>query len=190
MPASGVAGGFSVASVLFYATTLFDNGAVNVTDLPVVEMPTVLTDDTDCDFFNFTRRYGADHCNVFAASRLTSTTIREAATRALTCMAAHELECVLGPEVGLGLPSVFLADAAEGVRVVIGPRFTASETPKLVRVLQPNAAAPTTLVLNSSVSAEFVTESRQVHMADFEGSDAFCLSLLRVAFVDSCFVNS
>lgn len=186
MPGGGVAGGFSAASILFYATTFFDNGAVNVTDLPVVEMPTILSDLAECEFFNFSKRYGAQNCNVFAASRVTSTTIREALTRSLSCMAKFETECILGPEVGLGIPSVFVADVVNGARVVIGPRFVNSVDPQLVRVFSPLDATPTTLSLNSSVSVEYVDENRHVQTGHFEGSDAFCLSLLQVAFSSEC----
>jgi hypothetical protein len=188
MPAGNVAGGGALGAVLLYGASMFDKNQVNVSTLPVVEMQGILS-ETSCDFFNFSKRYGSEFCNVFAASRVTSTTMREALTRALACMSTHEVECVIGPEVGLGLPSVFLADAVHGAKVVVGPRFVTSDEPTLVRVLNPlDATAPTTVELNSTVSVEFVDESRHVQTATFNGSDALCLSLMRISFVETCFV--
>ena len=187
MAAGSVAGGGALGAVLLYGASMFDKNQVNVSTLPVVKMHDILS-ETSCDFFNFTQRFGSEFCDVFSASRISSTTMREALTRALACMADHEVECVLGPEVGLGLPSVFLADAVHGAKVVVGPRFVSSDEPTLVRVLNPfDSTAPTTVELNSTVSVEFVDENRHVRMTSFNGSDALCLSLLKLAFVSSCF---
>lgn len=152
----------------------------------------------ECSFFNFSKSHTAEFCDTFTISRMQSGTIAVATSRALKCAAKAGTECVLSSEIGLAVPAAFLArqDSNDGMKVLIAPRRVSmqkgdlSVSQKHVRVSVPtDTFGSRTLVFNDSIRAEYLTPDKRVKSEVFIGDEAFCLSLLRVAFEKECWDN-
>ena len=77
----------------------------------------------ECAYFNSSVLYSASLCSTFTIARAASAP-SVALERALRCSGAFGAECILSPEVGLGLPAAFLYSRAEGrVEMLIAPRL-------------------------------------------------------------------
>ena len=127
-----------------------------------------------------------------------SGTVAAATARALKCAARVGTECVLSSEVGLAVPVVFLARQghADGMKVLIAPRRVAAKpedsvaNSKHVRVSVPtDTFGSRTLLFNDTIRAEYLTTDKRVTSEVFTGDDAFCVSLLRVAFEPDCWAK-
>lgn len=150
--------------------------------------------DGECRFFNFSNSHTSEFCDTFTISRMQSSTIATATSRALKCAAKYGAECVLSSEIGLAVPAVFLARQGQAeMKVLIAPRRV--PTPlgepiaslKHVRVSVPtDTFGSTTLVFNDSLRVEYLTYDKRVTTEKFSGEEAFCVSLLRVAFENEC----
>ena len=146
----------------------------------------------ECQFFNFSQANSAEYCDSFTVSRTTTSTIEIASSRALKCAAISGVECVLSTEIGLAIPAVFLA-THEGVTTIIAPRqvplMPKDAAPDLahVRISVPHDSFRSkTLLFNNSLRAEYLTDQRRIDTRNFVGDDAFCISLLRIAFERDC----
>lgn len=153
--------------------------------------------DSECTFFNFSRRYESEFCDAFTISRMQSGTMRVASERALRCAAKASTECVLSPEVGLAIPVAFLAapETPSGVRAFVAPRVLPlppgmNATQRHVRVSIPSDTFYTrTLVMDDMLKIEFMTHDKSVETRVITGDDAFCVNLLRIAFESACWTR-
>lgn len=148
----------------------------------------------ECTFFNFSVVYRSELCSHFVTTRPSSTP-GAAFGRAIRCAARHRTECVLSPEVGLAVPAAFLVPPSGQIRMVLAPRIVASppdilSEEKHVRVHHPSPGLvgnTKTVTFNSSVTAEYMDgRSRAIHTTTFFANDAYCVQLLRRAFVPEC----
>lgn len=210
--AGRAAGAGGLALTTIFGASLMGDAPTNLDEL---KLPVVKVDDAllaewlsesvesfsdeplkgECSWFNFSAANTGHFCDVFTISRTQSATISVASARALKCMASGKVECVLSTEIGLGVPAAFLgrADDPDGVKTLIAPRrvpFVAGDAPPKPQHVRVNIPTDTfgsrTLVFNNSVRAEYLTADKKVRSEVFTGNDAFCVSLLRVAFEESC----
>lgn len=202
------AGAGGLALTTLFGASLMGESPTNLDELklPVVKVDDALltewlsesvesfSDDPlkgECSWFNFSHAHPDHFCDPFTISRTQSATISAASSRALKCMAAGGVECVLSTEIGLGVPAAFLGRAGEldGIKTLIAPRrvpFLKGDAPPKPQHVRVNVPTDTfgsrTLVFNDSVRAEYLTSDKKIKSDVFVGQDAFCLSLLRVAF--------
>ena len=156
----------------------------------------------ECDFYNFSVIYSSELCTHFVVSRFSSTPI-QAFKRATKCAALHKVECILSPEIGLAVPAAFVVPNAGNLKMILTPRVLHSTTQskaaqqqeqeqqqQYVRVHQPSSGLLThtrTLKFNHTIHVEYMDgRSRTVRTEHFNGSDAYCIQLLRLAFVPEC----
>lgn len=148
----------------------------------------------DCHYFNFSVVYSGELCSHFVTTRPSSTP-RAAFDRAVKCAAVHRTECVLSPEIGLAVPAAFLVPPTGEIKMVLAPRIlptptSVSVTKKYVRVHQPSTVllgTTRTLNFNSTLLVEYMEgNTRAVRQEQMYGSDAYCVQLLRLAFVPDC----
>ena len=147
----------------------------------------------ECRWWSMKVNYDAGLCSHFTISRLSSTPAR-ALVRASARAAAHRVECVLSPEVGLGVPAAFVNDHAEGaLQMVLAPRLLpgAADAPRQhVRARPPDGDGLTdtrTFLFNKTVRAEFFDGvTKTMHTREFRGDAAFCVQLLRASFASAC----
>ena len=149
----------------------------------------------ECTWWRMNHTYDATLCSHFTIGRLSSTPAR-ARARARACAAARAVECVLSPEVGLGVPAAFLNDHDQGEMVmVLGPRLLPLEDPNATRKQHVRAGPPDgdgmtdtrTFVFNTTVRVEFFDGiTKRMHTRDFRDGDAYCLQLLRASFAAEC----
>ena len=149
----------------------------------------------ECLWWMMNETYDHGLCSHFTIGRLSGTPAR-ALARAQVCAALEGAECVLSPEVGLGVPAAFLNDHSSGyMEMVLAPRFLPLEgdrSPAVqhVRVTPPGGdglIGTRTFVFNRTVNVEFfdgVTKS--MHVRELEGAQAYCVQLLRASFADEC----
>lgn len=150
--------------------------------------------DSECTFFNFSRRYEAEFCDAFTISRMQPGTMRVAAERALRCAAKASTECVLSPEIGLAIPAAFLAapEIESGVKTYIAPRVlpmpsNVNVSQQHVRVSIPSDVFSTrTVSMNDTLNIEYMTSEKQVQTQIIRGDDAYCVNLLRMAYESAC----
>lgn len=149
----------------------------------------------ECNFFNFSKAHTAEFCDTFTISRMQAATVSVATSRALKCAAIAGTECVLSSEIGLAVPAAFLArqDEPDGVKVLIAPRRMPQlkgdpgANPRHVRVSVPtDTFGSKTVMFNDTVRVEYLTPDKRVRSDVFSGDEAFCVSLLRVAFEKEC----
>ena len=149
--------------------------------------------DGECRFFNFSNSHPAEFCDTFTISRMNSATVAAATSRALKCAAKFGTECVLSSEIGLAVPVAFLARHEKEMKVLIAPRrmpSTGASNLKHVRVSIPtDTFGSRTLVFNDSIWVEYLTYDKRVTTERFTGEEAFCVSLLRVAFENECWAK-
>lgn len=209
MPNTAVAGGGALMVTLFGGTLLSGPNnepaavpnvfeRVNVDDALLSrwlsEDLTSNTDeplDSECNFYNFSKLFTSPFCDPFSLSRMHKGTIQAAASRALKCAAKHDIECILSPEVGFAVPVAFIAQHGDGdgMKVVVAPRILQADnvSTDYVRMSIPTDTLTThTARFNNSLNVEFMTDQKRMETAVFQGNDAFCVQLLRVAFDPTC----
>lgn len=147
-----------------------------------------------CNFWNGTYEWSLGLCSHFAISRLGNRIESQAVERAVHCAARHSTDCVLAPEIGVGLPALFLYDATRGMRLLLAPRMLELESGQTeaatvdVRVHDPSGeTASRVLPLSEAVRVEFLTTaSKALQVETLEGVDAFCVQLVRHAISQAC----
>ena len=150
----------------------------------------------ECNWFNSSIVYQSQLCSHFVLSRPSSSP-HQSFERARRCAAHFQTSCVLSPEIGLSIPACFFSapGASEGMRMLIGPRIlphpnVSSVTGKLVRVKVPGSTFGTgtrTTEFNDSINVEYLDGSSRVSRQQLlTGEEAYCVQLLRMAFVPAC----
>jgi hypothetical protein len=148
----------------------------------------------ECRYFNFSVVYESTLCTHFVISRKSSTP-QQSFDRAVRCAALHQTECVLSPEIGLAIPAAFLVPPSGQTRMIVAPQLLSlpddtNTSLKNIRVHQPSTGllgSTRTLKFNDTLYAEFLDgTSRAVRKQVFRGADAYCIQLLRMAFVPAC----
>lgn len=154
-------------------------------------------DEDACNFWNGTHEWSLGLCSHFAISRLGGRIEVEAVERAVHCAARHATDCVLAPEVGVGLPAVFLYDASKGMRLLLAPRLleppaAAAEADAYaeanVRVHDPSGGSPSRMVLmRNEITVEYLTTAtKTLQVETLRGADAYCVQLVRRAISQAC----
>lgn len=152
---------------------------------------------SECQFYDFSRRYDADFCDAFTISRMQGGTVNVALERALRCAAKANVECVLSPEIGLAIPAAFVAAPEEpsGIKVYIAPRVlplpnAVNATQQHVRVSVPSDTFQTrTILMNNTLRLEYMTQKKKIIIETITGDDAHCVNLLRAAYEASCWAR-
>jgi hypothetical protein len=109
--------------------------------------------------------------------------------RAVRCAAFFETECVLSPEIGVSIPAAFVYDpSGEGMRMLIAPRILDGNDTRTVRVQDPEENTNGWILeLNRTIRVEYLPGGSRTPVSEsLTGSDAYCVQLLRSAFVDEC----
>jgi hypothetical protein len=138
-----------------------------------------------------------DHCSAFLVTRLSSSMVDDALARALRCAATWGSRCVLSTEIGFPVPSAFLYDERQGVRLVLAPRLLANEQEEdagetRVRLHRGRDTSSRSVVLsfNRSVRVEhYAPQTRRVVVETLTGHDAFCVQSLRRAVDANCWAQ-
>ena len=157
----------------------------------------VWTDDTgqqlepNCSWWNGSVVYTSDLCSHFSLSRMATNIAGRAIERAVRCAAWYETECVISPEIGVSIPAAFVYDPSGegGMRMLIAPRIVENgNDTRTIRVQDPDEKTNgRTLKLNHTIRVEYLPGGSRTPVSEvLNGSDAFCVQLLRSAFVDEC----
>lgn len=146
--------------------------------------------EPNCTWWNGTVTYTSDLCSHFSLSRMASNSAGRAVDRAVRCAAWFETECVLSPEIGVSIPAAFVYDPdSSGMRMLIAPRIldTGNDT-RTVRVQDPaELTSGRVIELNHTIRVEYLPGGSRTPVSEaLNGSDAYCVQLLRAAFVDEC----
>ena len=207
----GVLGLGSITGLLF---TLFGSPSPPLAP-PIVAVVDVVADNglfavwTDlaegerrrCDFWGGNVSYAPSVCEPFAITRIGAAAATKAINRAIECAAGADdmPTCVLSHEIQFGAPAAFLYSAEAGFDMLLAPRLLereerlsdadAADNSAFIRLSDPHD--PATIVgtykLNRTVTAEYIAPgSRAVHTRELRGDDAFCLQLLRLSTLASC----
>jgi len=145
-------------------------------------------EDFECNFFDANEVYDESLCNHFSISRLYRSNHAEAVRRASVCATEAEVECILSTEIGLGFPVAFVFDDG-AMRAIVAPQLLAHETTNATLSLydphsQRYAGA---YVFDREIRAEFLlNEQRHPTTEVLNGTAAYCVSLLRLAFTPAC----
>lgn len=150
-----------------------------------------------CDWWNGTFQYNVQTCTVFEVTRMSGVVAAEASRRARTCAERAQTDCVLNGEIGFDVPSAFVYDAHEGLRMVVAPRVQPhpESNSTTVRMQHPvegvgGGAATTTVRFERVVVAEYLRGgSRAMETGTFYDTDAFCLQALRRSVPDACWAQ-
>lgn len=146
--------------------------------------------EPNCTWWNGTVTYTSDLCSHFSLSRMASNSAGRAVDRAVRCAAWFETECVLSPEIGVSIPAAFVYDPdSSGMRMLIAPRIldTGNDT-RTVRVQDPAELTTGRVIeLNHTIHVEYLPGGSRTPVSEaLNGSNAYCVQLLRAAFVDEC----
>lgn len=143
--------------------------------------------DPECVFYNGSVAYRSRLCTHFVVSR-SSSSPAAAFRRASKCAAVFSSECVLSPEIGLAVPAAFLTTQGKEPQLVLAPRILEQGGGVVtIRVHDPTTTLSSRVyAFNRSIKAEYISSSRNVVTTTFQGSDAYCVQLLRRAFDVSC----
>jgi hypothetical protein len=152
--------------------------------------------ETNCTFWDTSVQFSSPLCSHFSLARLAGSHAGRATERAVACAAQTDTDCVLSPEIGLGIPAAFIYDptSESQMRMIIAPRivFDAGEQDeRAVRVLSPsNPSATKIFNFNFSISAEFLAGGSRTPVTEtFSESAAFCIQLLRLVFTSECWAQ-
>ena len=149
--------------------------------------------EDDCAIFNGTL-YGENGCSKLAVGRIASAAVQRASSRAIGCANVLRTDCILGEEVGLMLPAVFVYSSRAGMRGILAPSIAQATTDaatQRVRVLHPltGARVADEFIFYSTVTATFLETTASglaLKEESFNGSAAFCVQLLRAAYPTAC----
>jgi hypothetical protein len=155
---------------------------------------TSLLDDTaepECRWWKNEGKYVTKTCHLFSVSRLASQVEATAMDRALRCAAKFDTDCILGPEIGVGLPTVFIYDDAQGgLRMITAPRILGGNDLRDVRILSADGTNVDTQTFNHTLRVEFLEGSSRAPISEqFNGSMSYCVQFLRFAFHRDCWTN-
>lgn len=151
--------------------------------------------EPNCSWWNGTVSYTSDLCSHFSLSRMASNNAGRAIERAVKCAAHYETECVIAPEIGVSIPAAFVYDPeGTGMRMIIAPRILPpADLPdvRTIRVQDPDEQTSGRLVeFNHSIHIEYLPGGSRAPVSEtLNGSDAYCVQLLRAAFVDECWAQ-
>lgn len=148
----------------------------------------------NCSFWSGNAVFTSPYCSHFAVSRVAVSISQRAMSRATRCASFYTTECVVGPEIGLSLPSAFIyhPDDASKMRMIIAPRILSHESEKKnVKVFDPSdGAQPQMERFNTSIRAQFLEGGSRVPVEEvFHGAEAYCIQLLRRVFSESCWAQ-
>ena len=149
------------------------------------------TQPPECSFYNQSVTFSSELCSLFVVNRVAAL-YQRASQRALSCAAAYGGECILSPEIGLGMPAAFLYDhATASMRMLVAPKLMPMESELVhVRVAPPDGDGITvtrTMVFNHTVSVEYLDgKTKNLVKETLVASDAFCVQLLRHSFEPTC----
>ena len=134
--------------------------------------------------------YTSDLCSHFSLSRMASNSAGRAIERAVRCAAWFETECVISPEIGVSIPAAFVYDPeGKGMRMLIAPRILdPGNDTRTVRVQDPEEKTGGRITeLNHTIRVEYLPGGSRTPVSEaLNGSDAYCVQMLRSAFVDEC----
>ena len=154
----------------------------------------VATDDVPpCQWYNGTYQYSNALCSHFAMARMSTAIQAEALSRALSCGAFYETDCVLSPEVGLSVPAAFVYDQESGLKMAIAPKITQldpayNSTVRTVAFQDPkDEKRYAELDFNDTITVQFLEGVKRALVTQtFYGTQAYCIQMLRIAIDSSC----
>jgi hypothetical protein len=158
--------------------------------------------DEECNFWNGSYEWSLELCSHYAISRLGKRVEQEALQRAVQCASRHSTDCVLAPEIGVGLPAVFVYDSSDGMRLLMAPRLLPASTPSVgggddlrpasesvaVRVHDPKGGNHRLIrSMRREIRVEFfTTDTKVLQVETLRDEDAFCVQLARRAISHAC----
>ena len=162
--------------------------------------------EPNCTWWNGSVVYTSDLCSHFSLSRMASSSAGRAIDRAARCAAWYETECVISPEIGVSIPAAFVYDPedASKMRMLIAPRIVypsatrvpgdtmgdgwANDAMRTIRVQDPeDKTAGRVTEFNHTIQIEYLPGGSRAPVSEtLTGTDAYCVQLLRSAFVDEC----
>jgi len=113
-------------------------------------------------------------------------------TAASFCAVEHETDCVLGIEVGLHMPAVFVYSPSDGMRMLMAPTILNHSTEpyqqKNIRVSNPgNAEESDILAFYPEINVEyFAGGTKMLRTEVLRGAPAYCVQLLRSVISKEC----
>ena len=147
----------------------------------------------ECRWWNSTVQYESPLCSHFSLSRVVAGSVDRAVDRAGRCAAAFETECVLAPEIGLGIPAAFVYDeATASMRMLIAPRLLPHDgVPTELLVRDPaEADAGVARVFNRTIRVEYLPGGKRAPVTEvLANASAWCVQLLRLAMAAECWAN-
>ena len=155
----------------------------------------IADDGSLCEFYNASFQYTGALCSHFAMSRMSQATQVDALNRALSCAAHHQTDCILSPEVGLSVPAAFVYDPEEGLKMIIAPKLLQlpdeyASDDKLIEFRDPNEKRHAQMHMESMVNVEYLRGgTRRMTTEIFNGTSAYCIQLLRLAFDSTCWAE-
>jgi hypothetical protein len=160
--------------------------------------------EPNCSWWNGSVVYTSDLCSHFSLSRMATNSAVRAIDRANRCAAFYETECVISPEIGVSIPAAFVYDKTEGttMRMLIAPRIIPSANAggdtvgdgwenmdvRAIRVQDPEEKTNGRVAeFNHTIKVEYLPGGSRAPVSEtLTGSDAYCVQLLRAAFVEDC----
>ena len=146
--------------------------------------------EPNCSFWNSSVVYSSDLCSHFSLSRIATGMTTRAVDRAVKCAAWHQTDCIISPEIGLAIPAAFVYDPEHaGLRMVVAPKLIQMNSDvKTIRVSDQSAQTNGFLrQFNETVRVEYLPGGTRTPVTEvFNGTDAYCIQLLRVAFDEEC----
>lgn len=145
-------------------------------------------EDFSCTYFDGTEVYDESLCNHFSISRLYRQNHAEAVRRASVCAAEAEVECILSTEIGLGFPAAFVFEDG-AMRAIVAPQLLPHESENAtLQTYDPYTQRyGGTYIFDREIKAEFLqNDERHPTTELLNGTAAYCVSLLRLAFTPEC----
>lgn len=145
-------------------------------------------EDFQCSYFDGTEVYDESLCSHFSISRLYRANHEEAVRRAGACAAESEVECILSTEIGLGFPAAFVFEDG-AMRAIVAPQLLPHDSANATfQAYDPYTQRYAgSYVFDREIKAEFLqNDERHPTTEVLNGTSAFCVSLLRLAFTPEC----
>lgn len=152
--------------------------------------------EPNCTWWNGSVVYTSDLCSHFSLSRMASNSASRAIARAVQCAAFFETECVISPEVGVSIPAAFVYNPEDsGMRMLIAPRILplpdGEGDPRTIRVQDPEEKTNGHVTMfNHTIKVEYLPGGSRAPVSEvLNGSDAYCVQMLRAAFAADCWAQ-
>ena len=165
-------------------------------DSPAADGPDTITTSSfskhDCNWTSRRLMEDFDGCSKLAIRHYSDSDAKMDLASASFCAVEYGMDCVIGTEIGVQIPSAFVYSPSEGMRMIMAPTLlnqtTSAIRTKNIKVSNPSDAGENEVfVFSEEIHVEFLgAGTKLLHSEVLKGAPAYCVQFLRSIVPAEC----